>query len=68
MAASVVHVTTTAPAEGFTIAQAARRLGVQAPTVRQWVRTNSIPVTREGRKVRIPAWFVEWLPTVAIPG
>jgi excisionase family DNA binding protein len=43
----------------LTFAQAAERLGVGVLTIRQWVRTEQCPVVRDGRKVRIPAAWVD---------
>lgn len=40
----------------LTFAQAAERLGVDVHTIRRWVRTEHI---RDGRKVRIPAAWVD---------
>ena len=45
--------------ELLTFAQAAERLGVGVLTVRTWVRTDRCPVVREGRRVRIPAAWVD---------
>lgn len=45
--------------ELLTFAQVATRLGVGVLTVRQWVRTEQCPVVRDGRKVRIPASWVD---------
>jgi excisionase family DNA binding protein len=47
--------------ELLTFAQVAQRLGVGVLTVRQWVRTEQCPVVRDGRKVRIPAEWVDEL-------
>jgi excisionase family DNA binding protein len=46
-------------AELLTFAETAQRLGVGVLTVRQWVRTEQCPVIREGRRVRIPAAWVD---------
>lgn len=43
----------------LTFGQAASRLGVDVQTVRRWVRTEQCPVVRDGRKVRIPAAWVD---------
>ncbi|WP_202349345.1 helix-turn-helix domain-containing protein [Mycobacterium paraintracellulare] len=60
---------TTRAAEGLTIGQAAKRLGTDVATVRTWVQDHPLfcPATREGRKVRIPARWVEQLRAVAVP-
>ena len=50
---------TTATTDLLTFAQTAERLGVDMLTVRQWVRTEQCPVVRDGRKVRIPAAWVD---------
>jgi excisionase family DNA binding protein len=42
------------PEEGITIPEAAEQLGVDAKTVRNWVRTGKLPATRwgpEGAKI-----------------
>lgn len=44
---------------GLTLSEAARRLGEDVNTVRRWVRTEQCPVLRDGRKVRIPAAWVD---------
>lgn len=36
------------PEDGITIPQAAERLGVDAQTMRNWVRTGKLPATRWG--------------------
>jgi excisionase family DNA binding protein len=46
---------------GLTFGQAASRLGVGVLTIRSWVRTDRCPVIRDGRKVRIPADWVDEL-------
>jgi excisionase family DNA binding protein len=43
----------------LTFAQAAERLGVDVHTIRRWVRTEQCPAIRDGRKVRIPAAWVD---------
>jgi excisionase family DNA binding protein len=45
--------------QNLTLTQTAERLGVGVPDVRRWVRNEQCPVVREGRKVRIPAEWVE---------
>ena len=45
--------------ELLTFAQAARRLGVGVLDVRRLVRTEQCPVVRDGRRVRIPAAWVD---------
>lgn len=44
---------------GLTVGQAAARLGVDVQQVRRWVRTEQCPTVREGRRVRIPAAWVD---------
>ena len=44
--------------EALTFAQTAQRLGVGVLTVRAWARTDLCPVVRDGRRVRIAAWWV----------
>lgn len=42
------------PDDGVTIPEAARRIGVNTQTVRNWVRTGKLPATRwgpEGAKI-----------------
>lgn len=42
------------PDDGITIPQAAERIGVDAQTVRNWIRTGKLPATRwgpEGAKI-----------------
>ena len=45
--------------ELLTFAEVAERLGVGVLTVRQWVRTEQCPTVRVGRRVRIPAAWVD---------
>ncbi len=47
--------------ELLTTGQAAQRLGIGALTVAAWIRQDRCPVIRDGRKVRIPASWVEEL-------
>lgn len=44
---------------GLTLGEAARRLGEDVNTVRRWVRAEQCPVIRDGRKIRIPAAWVD---------
>ena len=53
--------TTNITSELLTFAQAAERLGVGVLTIRSWVRTDHCPVVRDGRRVRIPAQWVDGL-------
>jgi excisionase family DNA binding protein len=48
-----------AMSDGLTFTQTAQRMGVGVHDVRRWVRTEQCPVIREGRKVRIPAAWVD---------
>jgi excisionase family DNA binding protein len=43
----------------LTVAQAAQRLGVDVHTMTRWVRAEQCPSVRVGRKVRIPAAWVD---------
>jgi excisionase family DNA binding protein len=43
----------------LTFAEVAARLGVDVNTIRRNVRADQIPVVRVGRKVRIPAAWVD---------
>ncbi|MDC8980672.1 helix-turn-helix domain-containing protein [Mycobacterium marinum] len=43
----------------LTFGQVAARFGVDVLTVKRWVRTEQCPSIREGRRVRIPAAWVE---------
>lgn len=44
---------------GLTPGEAARRLGEDVNTIRRWVRTEQCPMIRDGRKLRIPAAWVD---------
>jgi excisionase family DNA binding protein len=48
----------TNPTETLTLAQTAGLLGLGAMEIRRLVRTEQLPVIREGRKIRIPAQFI----------
>lgn len=43
----------------LSVAQTAQRHGVTVQDVRRWIRTEQCPVIRDGRKVRIPAAWVD---------
>lgn len=43
----------------LTPAQAAQRLGVHTDDIRRWIKTEQCPVVKDGRKVRIPALWVD---------
>jgi excisionase family DNA binding protein len=45
--------------ELLTFAEVAERLGVDVNTIRRNVKADQIPVVRRGRKVRIPAAWVD---------
>ena len=45
--------------ELMTFAEVAERLGVDVNTIRRNVKADQIPVVRRGRKVRIPAAWVD---------
>jgi excisionase family DNA binding protein len=45
--------------ESLTFAEVAKRLGVDVNTIRRNVEADQIPVVCRGRKVRIPAEWVE---------
>jgi excisionase family DNA binding protein len=52
---------TTPPENTMTFGQVAARLGVEVTTIRRWVRTEQCPTLRDGRRVRIPAAWVDGL-------
>jgi excisionase family DNA binding protein len=43
----------------LTFGEVAARFGVDVVQVRRWVRTEQCPTIREGRRVRIPAAWVD---------
>jgi hypothetical protein len=57
------------PPLSLSVAQAAHRLGTDEETVQGWARDHPrfCPAIREAGEVRIPADWVEWLRTVAVP-
>lgn len=61
------------PDDGITVTEVATRIGVDAQTVRNWIRTGKLPATRwgpEGAKIiRVDPADVEGLgPRSVVPG
>jgi excisionase family DNA binding protein len=56
------------PQQFYTVAQTAKVLGVSSLTVYRRTSTGEIPSTRMGRKVLIPAAFIEALVAKAMSG
>ncbi|WP_094357629.1 MerR family transcriptional regulator [Mycobacterium marinum] len=50
------------PERGLTFGEVAARFGVDAPQVKRLVRTEQCPTIRDGRRVRIPAAWVDAQP------
>jgi excisionase family DNA binding protein len=60
------------PEDGITVPQAAEQIGVDAQTVRHWVKTGKLPATRWGpegaRMIRIDPADLEGLgPRLVVP-